>query len=123
MSVLQKRVLTDYGGIGIMKLVFGVKNTNILREFVRENLGTLRRFDVERNADYCDTLRLYLTHNGSVNEVAEAAGVHRNTINIKMRAIRDVLGHELDDGAKSSLILAFLIEEVLDMYDKRSDIQ
>lgn len=123
MSVLQKRVLTDYGGIGIMKLVFGVKNTNILREFVRENLGTLRRFDVERNADYCDTLRLYLTHNGSVNEVAEAAGVHRNTINIKMRAIRDVLGHELDDGAKSSLILAFLIEEVLDMYDKRSEIQ
>lgn len=123
MSMLKKRNLTDYGSIGIMKLIFGVKNTNILHEFVRENLGTLRRFDVERNADYCDTLRLYLMHNGSVSEVAEAAGVHRNTINIKMRAIRDIIGHELDDSAKSSLILAFLIEEVLDLYEKRSDIQ
>ena len=123
MSMLQKRSLTYYRDLGIMKLVFGVKNTNILHEFVRENLGTLRRFDVERNADYCDILRLYLTHNGSVNEVAEAAGVHRNTINIKMRAIRDIIGHELDDSTKSSFILAFLIEELLDLYEKRSDIQ
>ena len=106
-----------------MKLVFAVKNQNVLREFVRENLGTLRRFDVERNADYCETLRLYLTHSGSVSEVAESTGVHRNTINIKMRAIREIVGKELDDNDKSSLILAFLIEEVLDMYDKRSDIQ
>ena len=40
-----------------------------------------------------------------------------------MRAIREIVGKELDDNDKSSLILAFLIEEVLDMYDKRSDIQ
>ena len=58
-----------------------------------------------------------------MNEVAESTGVHRNTINIKMRAIREIVGKELDDNDKSSLILAFLVEEVLDMYDKRSDIQ
>ena len=121
MSMLEKTGCTRYGDIGVMKLVFGIKNTNILREFVRENLGTLRRFDVERNADYCDTLRLYLTHNGSVSEAAEKAGVHRNTINLKMRAIKEILGKELDDNAKSSLILAFRIEEVLELYDKRSD--
>ena len=121
MSMLEKTGCTRYGDIGVMKLVFGIKNTNILREFVRENLGTLRRFDVERNADYCDTLKLYLTHNGSVSEAAEKAGVHRNTINLKMRAIKEILGKELDDNAKSSLILAFRIEEVLELYDKRSD--
>ena len=123
MSMLHGQPRTHYRELGIMKLVFAVKNQNVLREFVRENLGTLRRFDVERNADYCETLRLYLTHSGSVNEVAESTGVHRNTINIKMRAIREIVGKELDDNDKSSLILAFLIEEVLDMYDKRSDIQ
>lgn len=80
MSMLEKTGCTRYADIGVMKLVFGIKNTNILREFVRENLGTLRRFDVERNADYCDTLKLYLTYNGSVSEAAEKAGVHRHSL-------------------------------------------
>lgn len=123
MSLLHGRARTNYNELGIMKLVFAVKNKNVLRDFVRENLGTLHRFDVERNADYCDTLRLYLEHSGSVNEVAESTGVHRNTINTKMRAIREIIGKELDDNDKSTLILAFLIEEVLELYDKRSDIQ
>ena len=121
MSMLNNKTLTHYKELGIMKLVFAVKNKNVLREFVRENLGTLHRFDIERNADYCDTLRLYLTHSGSVNEVAETTGVHRNTINIKMRAIKEIIGSELDDSDKSSLILAFLIEDVLNLYDKRSE--
>ena len=123
MSMLNKTTRTNYSELGVMKLVFAVKNKNVLREFVRENLGTLRRFDIERNADYCDTLRLYLTHSGSVNEVAETTGVHRNTINIKMRAIREIIGSDLDDNDKSALILAFLIEDVLNLYDRRSDIK
>ena len=121
MSMLNNKTLTHYKELGIMKLVFAVKNKNVLREFVRENLGTLHRFDIERNADYCDTLRLYLTHSGSENEVAETTGVHRNTINIKMRAIKEIIGSELDDSDKSSLILAFLTEDVLNLYDKRSE--
>ena len=123
MSMLNKTTCTHYSELGVMKLVFAVKNKNVLREFVRENLGTLHRFDIERNADYCDTLRLYLSHSGSVNEVAETTGVHRNTINIKMRAIREIIGSELGDSEKSSLILAFLIEDVLNLYDRRSDIK
>ena len=123
MSMLNKTTCTHYSELGVMKLVFAVKNKNVLREFVRETLGTLHRFDIERNADYCDTLRLYLSHSGSVNEVAETTGVHRNTINIKMRAIREIIGSELDDNDKSALILAFLIEDVLNLYDRRSDIK
>lgn len=121
MAMLSEIPRAHYRELGIMKLVFAVKNRSVLREFVRENLGTLRRFDIERNADYCDTLKLYLTYNGSVSEAAEKAGVHRNTINLKMRAIKEILGKELDDNVKSSLILAFRIEEVLELYDKRSD--
>lgn len=121
MAMLSEIPRAHYRELGIMKLVFAVKNRSVLREFVRENLGTLRRFDIERNADYCDTLKLYLTYNGSVSEAAEKAGVHRNTINLKMRAIKEILGKELDDNTKSSLILAFRIEEVLELYDKRSD--
>lgn len=36
---------------------------------------------------------------------------------IKIRAIREILGRELDDHTKSMLMLAYLIEDVLDIYD------
>ena len=38
-------------------------------------------------------------------------------INYKIRAIREILGRELDDHTKSMLMLAYLIEDVLDIYD------
>ena len=106
-----------YRDIGLMKLIFGVKDKMILSSFAEENLGVLHRYDSEKNTDYCSILRKYLELNGSVLEAAAETGVHRNTINYKIRAIREILGRELDDHTKSMLMLAYLIEDVLDIYD------
>lgn len=106
-----------YRDIGLMKLIFGVKDKMILSSFAEENLGVLHRYDSEKNTDYCSVLRKYLELNGSVLEAAAETGVHRNTINYKIRAIREILGRELDDHTKSMLMLAYLIEDVLDIYD------
>ena len=98
-----------------MKLIFGIKNVKILESFAKENLGVLHRYDAEHSSELCKLLRTYLELNGSVNEVASAAGVHRNTVNYKIKSIRDIIGHELDDKMKNMLMLAYLIEDVLDI--------
>ena len=104
-----------YRDIGAMKLIFGIKNVKILESFAKENLGVLHRYDAEHSSELCKLLRTYLELNGSVNEVASAAGVHRNTVNYKIKSIRDIIGHELDDKMKNMLMLAYLIEDVLDI--------
>ncbi len=102
-----------YRDIGIMKLIFGTKDKNILKSFAKENLGVLHKIDKEKNTDYCVILRKYLELNGSVLEVASQTGVHRNTVNYKIKAIREILGREFDDYTKNMLMIAYLIEDVL----------
>ena len=54
-----------------------------------------------------------------MNEVAAIAKVHRNTVNSKIRTVRELLGRELDDVVKSRLILAYLVNDVLRVYDEK----
>ena len=106
-----------YRDIGMMKLICAVGDRRILKEFADEYIGTLEKYDAEKNSGYSETLKIYLQKNGSVNAVAEETGVHRNTVNYKIKAIREILGREFDDYTKNMLMLAYLIEDVLDIYD------
>lgn len=106
-----------YRNIGLMKLIFGIKDMNILKSFAEENLGVLHKLDAEKNTGYSAILRKYLELNGSVLEVAAETGVHRNTVNYKIKAIKEIIGHNLDDYTKNMLMLAYLIEDVLEIYD------
>ncbi|MBP5605352.1 MAG: PucR family transcriptional regulator ligand-binding domain-containing protein [Ruminiclostridium sp.] len=118
-SVLKGKSCTQYADIGIMQLITGVKDKNVLRNFVSEQLGALFGYDREHGTDLARTLRIYLESNSSVNETAAVEKVHRNTVNSKIRMIKELLGHELDDVSKSRLIMAFLIDDVMRIYDEK----
>ena len=108
-----------YRNIGILQLILGVKDKSILRTYVSEQLGKLHDHDREHGTDLTHILRVYLENNCSVNEAAALEKVHRNTVNSKVRAVKELLGHELDDLTKSRLIMAFLINDVLRIYDEK----
>ncbi len=118
-SVLSGINCSLYRNIGILQLILGVKDKTILRSYVREQLGKLHDHDSEHNADLTHILRVYLENNCSVNEAAAIEKVHRNTVNSKIRSVKEILGHELDDVTKSRLVIAFLINDVLRVYDEK----
>ena len=118
-SVLSDTGCSLYRNIGIMKLILGVRDRSILRAYVSENLGKLLAFDSEHDTDLARILRIYLENNSSVNEVAAIEKVHRNTVNSKIRTVKELLGHELDDISKSRLLIAFLINDVLNVCDEK----
>ena len=122
-SILGEKECTGYGDAGIIRLITGVKDRKILRDYVREQLGLIIDYDREHGTDLARTLRIYLENNSSVNEVASIAKVHRNTVNSKIRTVRELLGHELDDTSKSRLILAYLVSDVLRVYDEKINSQ
>ena len=103
----------EYADLGIYKVLFGVRDPSILSDYVESTLGVLMEYDQKNNTDYMRTLRVYLDSNGSVQQVAQQLNFHRNTVNYKMKMIREILHTELRDTDKMNYMLAFCIMEML----------
>lgn len=102
-----------YSDMGIYKLLVHIKDTSVLHEIYDETLGTLEEFDSANGTDYMETLKRYLENDSSVQEVARITFVHRNTVNYKLRRIKEILGCELNYEDKLRLMLSFFIKEFL----------
>lgn len=105
--------IMPYRNIGVYKLLFGVENRGILRSYVIGTIGDLLKYDSMNNTNYEETLRVYLECSGSVQMTADRLGVHRNTVNYKMKEIREILKVEMNDEDKMNILLAFRAREVL----------
>ena len=106
-----------YEEIGVNKILFGVGDETVLREFAENQLAGILKYDAEYNTDYAPVLKKYLECDGSVMAVAEDYGLHRNTVNSKIKAIKSLFDIELTGEKKTELMLAFKINEIL---NKRS---
>ena len=102
-----------YSDMGIYKLLVHIKDTSVLHEIYDETLGTLEEFDSANGTDYMETLKCYLENDSRVQEVARITFVHRNTVNYKLRRIKEILGCELNYEDKLRLMLSFFIKEFL----------
>lgn len=107
--------VTLYSNIGIYKLIFGVEDRSVLRDYADKTLGALIKIDDSTDSDYVSTLRIYLEKNGSVLQTAELLGIHRNTVNYKLKSIREILGISLDNEDRMNLLLAFHVLDVLNL--------
>lgn len=109
----QDKTYMAYDDIGFYQLLMEVEDTNVLKKFYRDVLGSLVDYDEKHQTDYMVTLNSYLNNNCSVQEVARETYVHRNTVNYKIKKVKEILKCDLtyQDGLK--LILAFHIKELL----------
>ena len=102
-----------YSSIGIMKLLSSVNSKSVLEDFEQEQLGILRQHDEQQNTNYLATLRKYLEENCSVSALAEIWGIHRNTVNHKIKMIKKLLGCELNNKDKANRLVAYHISDML----------
>ena len=85
----------------------------MLQTFADENLKAICDYDAEYNTDYGEILYQYLMCDGSVMAVADKYGLHRNTVNSKIKAIKSLFDIELCGERKMELLLAFEIKKIL----------
>lgn len=105
----------NFEDLGVLKLLFSCKDKTILMDIYKNSIGVLEEFDLKHKAELTKTLRLYLENDGSIQAVADGAFTHRNTINYRMKKIRNLLNTELismED--KFNYQLAFLIKDFLE---------
>lgn len=112
----QQRCYINFNDLGLFKLFFAVPDKAILAALANDSLSLLAAHDQKGQSPLIDTLRLYLEHDGSIQAVAEAAFSHRNTINYRMKKIRQLLNIDLiTPEEKFKLQLAFLIKDYLEL--------
>jgi PucR family transcriptional regulator, proline-responsive transcriptional activator len=91
----QKQDIIFYDDIGINKVLLAVEDKQVLKDMYKETLGVLEDYDNNHGTDYLNVLRLYLANNFSVQAVADQTYTHRNTINYRIKKIKELLFSEL----------------------------
>lgn len=99
-----------YRDQGIYTLISHVNDTRILDKYVKQQLGTLLRYDELNEGNLCETLENYLSHNCNGKKTAEAMFIHRNTLNHRLKKVEDLTDCDLEDLEKClEMKLAFMI--------------
>lgn len=106
---IQDKEVIYYDDIGIYQILESINDAHVLLNYVDSKLKNIIDYDKENNTDYLDVLRLYIYTNRSVNEVANKLNCHRNTINYKVKFIKDTFGFTYEVEEVSQLWLAFKI--------------
>ena len=81
--------------IGAFQLLYPLRDTSELRQFVSDALGTLERHD--RRGTLRESLRAFLETGGSHANASQRLGIHRNTLAYRLRRIGQLIGRDVGD--------------------------
>ena len=100
--------------IGALRLLYELRDSNELRQFVNQALGGLEKRD--QRGTLRETLRAFLESGGSQVDASNKLGIHRNTLAYRLRRIDEIVGRDVGDPASwLTLHLALSAAEMLDV--------
>ncbi len=104
----EEKQLTEYKDIGLDKLICAA-DSSLLRDYVEHSVGAIKRYDEENGTNLCEILRCYTENDGSIANIAQQFGVHRNTINYQIGRAKKLFSLTFSETEKAELALAFRI--------------
>lgn len=114
MASFQNQSLFCYNDMGFFKLLLAIDDDNLLKKYADGQLASLLSYDEAHHSNYTETLRQYILCDGSIQAIATAMYCHRNTVNYRLRSLRDDFGIALDDTEKRfHYLTAFYILDYL----------
>lgn len=110
----------SYEELGIYKLLADIKEPGVYREFVEETLGALMQHDIKKHTQYMKILETFFENDCSVLRASKALYCHKNTLNYKMNAIREILDYDImSNENRVRIMMSFYILKLGDDYFKR----
>lgn len=99
---------------GINELILAVNDFEILQKSAQRILEPILLYDRDNGTDYTSLLKLYLQENGSIKAISAKTFTHRNTINYRIKKIKEILSLNLEvNRDRFKLMLAFYILDSL----------
>lgn len=107
----------SFDELGFYQILLSVSDREVLRSYADTLLAPAEAYEKKHQGDYLATLKEYLQCNGSIQAVARKLYCHRNTINNRIRILREELSYDLDDpGVCFELNTAFAIRSFLKLF-------
>lgn len=94
-EVYGRHKMTVYKNAGIFRILFALKDEEVMQEYVRDTVQPLLEYDALHNTDLAGVLQCYLRHDGSLQDTANELIVHRNTVNYKINKASEILEMDL----------------------------
>ena len=106
-------IYCDYNNLGFMRILLEVDDTRLIHAFVTEQLEKVLEYDKTHHSSLTDTLYEYLKCSGSVQHISEKMFCHRNTINYRLRIIKEELEYDLSNAeVRFQLMAAYKLREI-----------
>ncbi|MDF0732672.1 PucR family transcriptional regulator ligand-binding domain-containing protein [Pseudomonas entomophila] len=111
--------LCDFGELGVLRLLQGIADRSLIDTFVAQTLGPLIEHGRKHPHALLHTLDALLKENGNGGKAGQRLGLHRNTINQRMRRIEQLSGQSLDDPLfRMNAAVALLIWRMTEIHGK-----
>ena len=94
MAMYRGLPVVRFEDMGIYKILFSVKDEDILYSYADEILAPLDRYD-QKNHSFIELLKTYIREDRSLAGTAEALFMHRNTVNYQIQKMKELLGSPL----------------------------
>ncbi|MEW5920837.1 MAG: helix-turn-helix domain-containing protein [Bacillota bacterium] len=102
-----------YDSLGVYKLLFAVRDGEVLQEYAGQLLKPILQYDREKNDILLQTLRNYLLCNCNNQKTADSLFIHLNTLKYRLQKIQDICGLDLNDPEERlNLQLALKVLEI-----------
>lgn len=86
--------------------IVGCLNEELANQFVDHQLG-----GISKDANMMETLEAYLASNGSIAAASTLLRIHRNTLNYRLRQIRERVGDLEDPSVRANLWIALQVQK------------
>lgn len=90
MAMYRNEPLVRFEEMGVYKLLFSIKDEELLYSYADEMLAPLDAYDA-KNHNYIDLLKAYIENDRSLEGTASAMFLHRNTINYQIQKMKTML--------------------------------
>ena len=86
-----------FNDMGIYQILLGHPNSDYLREFMFQTLGSLIQHDLATQHQLVHTLHVYLAHDRNIRSSALQLDLHYNSMRYRLQRITEILGDGWDE--------------------------
>lgn len=94
MAVYRNEPFIRFEEMGFYKILFSVKDDDVLYSYANEILGPLDQYEKEHHG-YLEMLKIYIQNDRSLEKTAAALYLHRNTVNYRLQKMKTLLNSPL----------------------------
>lgn len=94
MALYRDEAVVEFDHMGFYKILFSVKEDEILYGYAEEQLRGLDALG-DKRPEYIRLLKAYIRNDRSLEATAEELFMHRNTVNYRINKLRELLGSPL----------------------------